>query len=221
MTKCLAAFFLSFMMTTGFATYFESSISKINEQIFKQMPYSWKDNNPVPISDLRCVMVTYWGFDDELHQGCMIIHEKVAEEVVEIFHELFEEQFPIEKMMFVDVYSGVDELSAQDNNSYSFCSRAITGKPGIFSKHSYGLAIDINPLYNPYSNGALLVPKNGAQYLDRETKVKGMIDRNSICYQAFIKRGWSWGGDWQPIKGYVDYHHFEKDPLEVLVQAVQ
>ena len=119
------------------------------------MFFSWRDSNPVPLSDLRCVCVRHWGFDNQVHSGCLIVHEKVAQEVLEIFEEIFEGGFPIEKMQFVDLYGAIDEFSARDNNSYSFCSRPITGMPGVFSKHSYGLAIDINPLYNPYLRGAL------------------------------------------------------------------
>jgi hypothetical protein len=189
---------------------FTGSISPITAQIFEQMSYSWKENNPVPIENLRYVTVSHWGFDEQVHQGCLIIHEEVAEEVVEIFEEIFEGKFPIEKMLLVDLYEGIDEASAADNNSYSFCSRPITGRTDVFSKHSYGFAIDINPLYNPYARGDLIVPKVGAPYLDRDSKVKGMIDSDTPCYQAFIKRGWQWGGDWQSSRGYVDYHHFEK-----------
>ncbi len=216
MVKSLTTFFLCLFIVSGHAQEFEGSISPITNQIFEQMSYSWNDQNPVPINDLRCVSISHWGFDEQIHHGSLIIHEKVAEEVIEIFKEIFNNQFPIEKMMFVDLYEGSDELSAQDNNSYSFCSRSITGMTGVFSKHSYGLAIDINPLYNPYFRGELLVPKTSAQYLDRENKVKGMIDPDTTCYQAFIKRGWKWGGDWKESRGYVDYHHFEKDPSEVL-----
>jgi hypothetical protein len=207
---------LSFLFCQLNASDFESSISPITDQIFEQMSYSWKSNNPIPLEDLRYISISYWGFDENVHQGCLIVHEKVAVEVVDIFHEIFDAQFPIEKMMMVDAYEGIDELSAQDNNSYSFCSRQITGMTNTFSKHSYGLAIDVNPLYNPYCRGALIVPAKGAPYLDRHSQVKGMIQHDSACYQAFTKRNWKWGGDWQSQKGYVDYHHFEKDPQEVL-----
>lgn len=198
------------------ATEFESCILPITEEIFQQMSYSWREDNPVPISDLRYITVSHWGFDDQVHQGCLIVHGKVAEEVVDIFKEIFEAQlFHIEKMRLVDLYEGLDERSAEDNNSYSFCSRSITGQPNV-SKHSYGLAIDLNPLYNPYQRGSVLIPTNGAPYLDREQHTKGMIHPGGTCYEAFTKRGWKWGGDWQISRGYVDYHHFEKDPKEVL-----
>ncbi len=214
--KTLVLLFVCFNVSTSCAQEFKSSISTITTEIFEQMPYSWKDINPVPLADLRCISISHWGFDGQVHQGSLIIHEKVAQEVVEIFNEIFDSHFPIEKMAFVDLYQGDDELSAQANNSYSFCCRPNTSFPNVFSKHSYGLAIDINPLYNPYQKGELIVPKCGAQYLNRESVVKGMIDHESICYQAFFKRGWTWGGDWKEPRGYVDYQHFEKDPKVVL-----
>lgn len=209
-------FLALFLFNQITAHIFESTISPITDKIFEQMSYSWRDDNPIPKEDLRYISVSYWGFDDHVHQGCLIIHEKVAEEVVDIFREIFDVFFPIEKMVLVDVYEGIDESSAQDNNSYSFCSRPITGMKNVFSKHSYGLAIDMNPLYNPYHRDSLIVPKTGAPYLNRENPVKGMINPDSVCYTAFTKRGWKWGGDWQAERGYVDYHHFEKDPTEVL-----
>jgi len=195
---------------------FESTVAPITAEILEQMSFSWKDNNPVPLEDLRYVVVSHWGFDDRVHQGCLIVHEKVADEVVEIFNEIFDGGFPIEKMTLVDNYQGVDEVSAQDNNSYSFCSREITGMKGTFSKHSYGLAIDLNPLYNPYQRGDLLVPQTAGAYLDRSIVGKGTINPSTACYQAFVKRGWDWGGSWGATRGYGDYHHFEKHPDKVL-----
>ena len=145
--------------------------------IKEELPYSWKEHNPVPLENLRVVEVPYWGFDDQPHTGKLIVHEKVALEVSDIFNEVFEAKYPIEKMSFVDDYLGVDELSAADNNSYSFCSRENTSIPGVFSKHSYGLAIDINPFYNPYHKGNLIIPIEGSAHLDRTLEVKGMIKK--------------------------------------------
>ncbi len=188
MSKYAVIVFLFFLHQLP-AHVFESAISAITEEILEQMPYSWKENNPVPIEDLRYVSVSYWGFDGGVHQGCLVVHDKVAEEVVDIFQEIFHEGFPIEKMLLVDMYEGIDERSAQDNNSYAFCSRSITGIENHFSKHSYGLAIDINPLYNPYHRGSVLIPATGAPYLDRDKHVESMIHPDTVCYQAFTKRG--------------------------------
>jgi len=80
------------------------------------------------------------------------------------------------------------------------------------------LAIDINPLYNPYHKKDLIIPKNGVEYLDRTVINPATLYEGNPCCQAFIKRGWAWGGNWGS-KGVLDYHHFEKDP-EIVLKSV-
>lgn len=221
MKKTILTVLSSLILMIGNAEDFHSTVSPITNEILSKMSYSWKDINPIPLSDLRCVTVNFYGYDSKVHEGSFVIHKVVADEIVDIFKEVFEARFPIEKMGFVDEYQGIDEVSAKDNNSYSFCCRPNTTNPSVFSKHSYGLAIDINPLENPYHRNDLIVPESGKMYLDRTLNTKGMIQPDSVIYNAFIKRGWSWGGDWPKTRGYADYQHFEKDPAVVLKEACQ
>lgn len=188
---------------------FESSISPITEEIRSKMQSSWNEGNPVPLEDLRYVTLNHWGFDYTVHQGELIVHKQVAEELVTIFAELFECKYPIEKMRLVDVYNAEDTLSCEDNNSSAFCSRRAVGKDE-WSDHSYGLAIDINPLLNPYQRGDLIIPINGKKFLDRTADYRGLITEGDPCYKAFTKRGWLWGGHWENDRGYVDFQHFYK-----------
>lgn len=171
---------------------------------------SWKPDCPVPIDDLAYIRVTHWDMDQKLSTGEVIYHKNLAYELIEIFSELFDEGFCIQKMTLIDDYDALDEPSMQANNSSAFCSRAITGKPAEHSKHSYGCAMDINPLFNPYIKGDVLLPKTAETFLDRTLLQRGLIVENDVCYQAFTKRGYTWGGNWN--KPYKDYHHFEKDP---------
>lgn len=182
-----------------------SSLS--NETIEKIAGVSWKENAPVKLEDLAYITVTYWGFDDKEHIGEMIVHKKLAHEVTDIFKELYEGKFPIEKIRLIDEYDAKDELSMADNNTSAFCSREVTGQKGVFSNHSYGIAIDINPVQNPYIKGEIVLPKEGNTYLDRSHVRKGMIIKGDVCYNAFKSRGWTWGGEWKSLK---DYQHFEK-----------
>lgn len=177
------------------------------ENIHKMKDVSWKPSAPVSLEELSYVKVTYWGFDNREHIGELIVHEKVAEEVVEIFEELYKEKFPIEKVKLIDEYGADDDLSMADNNTSSFCYRKVSGSEKL-SKHSYGIAIDINPLQNPYIKGNSVSPEGGKEYLDRNNLRKGMIVKNDICYRAFTSRGWIWGGDWKSVK---DYQHFQKN----------
>lgn len=73
------------------------------------------------------------------------------------------------------------------------------------------MAVDINPLYNPYiyhKNGRRIIdPKAGAPYADRSRKHPYMIHRNDLCCRLFLAKGFRWGGDWKYTK---DYQHFDK-----------
>ncbi len=188
---------------------FEAEIREIDQEIEQKMLYSWKPNNPVPLSDLRYITLKHWGFDYCVHDGELVVHKDVAREVVEIFEELYDHRYPIEKMLLIDAYLADDDLSCQDNNTSCFCSRPITnGKE--WSDHSYGLAIDINPLLNPYKNGNQPEPHKD-HFLDRALQCRGLINEDDACYQAFTRRGWKWGGNWQESRGYIDYQHFYKN----------
>ncbi len=168
---------------------------------------SWKKGAPVGLNDLRYVNVTYWGFDNKPHLGELIVNSKVASEVIDIFKELYEVKFPIEKIKLIDEYGADDNLSMEDNNSSSFCYRVVEGTKNL-SKHSYGVAIDINPVQNPYIRKEKISPPKSEEYLDRNNIRKGMIIKGDPCYNAFTKRGWIWGGEWNTVK---DYQHFQKE----------
>ena len=161
----------------------------------------------IDIKDLAYLQITYWGFDEKSHIGEMIVNKKVAEEVLDIFKEVYENKYPIEKIRLIDEYSANDEESMQDNNTSAFCYRVVKNSKKL-SKHSLGIAIDVNPLYNPYIDGKRLEPANAEIYKDRSINVKGLIKKGDALYNAFIKRGWKWGGNWKTKK---DYQHFEKE----------
>lgn len=169
---------------------------------------SWREGSPVKLDELSYIKVAYWGFDEKEHFGELIVNKIVAQEIADIFKELYDNKFPIEKVRLVDEYESDDSKSMEDNNTSAFNFREVEGKPGILSKHAFGLAIDINPVQNPYIYKGELSPISGKAYMNRNTLKKGMIVENDICYKAFIKRGWQWGGSWKNEK---DYQHFQKN----------
>jgi len=86
-------------------------------------------------------------------KGELIVHRDRADEVLEIFRELLVARFPIQQIRFIDDFGGDDNASMSDNNSSALCVRPVTGTSNRWSQHSYGTAIDINPLVNPYVKG--------------------------------------------------------------------
>lgn len=188
---------------------FQGKISEIPPQTREQVErYSWHPGCPVPLAGLSYLELSYWGFDGRAHTGALIVNKQVAQEVMDIFRDLFDEKFPIERMETVDRFKGYDEAALAANNTFAFNCQEVIGKPGVFSLHSYGCAIDINTLVNPYVKGNEVLPPAGRPYADRSKPIPGMIIQNDATYQAFIKRGWTWGGDSIPFK---EYGHFKKD----------
>ena len=188
---------------------------KIPPKVKARMVPFWKKDNPVPLEDLRYLKIRYWGFDDKYHDdGEIVVHFHIEGEVSELFEELCEKQFPIKSLRLIEDFQSNDEKSMNANNSSGFCSRYITGSTSKFSLHSFGKAIDINPLQNPYINGDLLLPEEGKVYRNRKLQQAGMIYKGSTCYQAFVSRSWKWGGDWRTLSNAnpekLDYHHFFK-----------
>lgn len=171
---------------------------------------SYKDNCTTSLSDLRYLQVLHYNKEGEVLKGELICHQSISEDLLTIFRELYKAKYPIERMVLVDEYDADDEASMQANNSSAFNFRYVSGTKSL-SRHSRGMAIDINPLYNPYvrqRNGRTVVePTNAEAYVDRTKDFPYKIVRGDLCYRLFKKYGFIWGGDWKNSK---DYQHFEK-----------
>lgn len=185
-------------------------ITTISDEIFARMKgKSYKDECNVPIEDLRYIHILHKDLEGNTKEGEMVCHEVIAQDLLEIFEELYLNNYPIERVELVDEYDADDETSMTANNSSCFNYRCISHTTTI-SKHGLGIAVDINPLYNPYTkivNGTRTVePAAGAPYLDRDADFPYKIDENDLCYKLFIEHGFEWGGSWTNSK---DYQHFE------------
>lgn len=169
----------------------------------------WTPECPVALEDLKLLQLKYYDFNNEIKNGQMVVNAKIANLVLSIFQELFDLNFPIERIKPIDAYQGSDELSMADNNSSCFNFRKIAGTDRL-SNHSYGLAIDINPVQNPYirinKESAIIEPTAGLEFLNRHNLRPGMLE---TVVPIFIKHGFIWGGKWD---NPIDYHHFEYRP---------
>ena len=181
----------------------EEIISRINNNSYRENPYIGTD-------DLRYLRILHTGFDGKTHIGELLVNQSIAEDVLEIMEELYKNRYPIEKMVLIDEYDADDESSMSDNNSSAFNYRLIAGTNRL-SKHGQGLAIDINPKYNPCvrtKDGVTTVePQNGKEYADRNAEFSYKIAEGDLCLQLFLEHGFIWGGNWNSVK---DYQHFEK-----------
>jgi hypothetical protein len=170
---------------------------------------TFKPNPHIGRDDLRHIRALHWDYDEQTHVGEMVCNKKIAERLVLILRTLYEQHYPIERMVLPDVYNADDDVQMADNNTSCFCYRVVSGTTHL-SKHALGLAIDVNTRYNPYityRNGKRRVqPDNGADYCDRSKQFRYKIDHNDLCFKLFTQHGFRWGGDWHTSK---DYQHFE------------
>lgn len=193
---------------TDLLFYSEEPGAEVQQRI---MGISYQENDNISIGELRYLRVLHVGFDGQTYIGELLVNQAIAEDVLEIMKELYENKYAVERMVLVDDYGADDEQSMEDNNTSAFNYREIAGTRRM-SRHSLGLAIDINPRYNPYvkhkSNGETVIsPVNGAEYADRSQEFAHKIDENDLCYRLFTEHGFTWGGSWNSVK---DYQHFEK-----------
>jgi peptidoglycan LD-endopeptidase CwlK len=152
---------------------------------------------------LELVDVRHHSFDAAVHQGQLVVHTSLAQEVREIFEALFALRFPIAKVIPIVAYNWSDDASMADNNSSAFNYRKIYGTDDV-SNHSLGRAVDINPLLNPYiARDGSVHPSAGVH----QPGTPGTFAEDDPATQVFLSRGWEWGGHWPDRK---DWQHFQK-----------
>jgi hypothetical protein len=188
----------------GFEAWIEPLRGSLRREVVDR---NWHPGCPVPIRDLRVARVRYWGFDGDVHEGPLVLNEAVVDDVVGVFRRLFRAHFPIKHIALARRYRpNADRWNSTRDTTASFNCRPVTDVPGSVSQHSYGWAVDINPLQNPYVRGDGSVLRKAARpYRDRSRRRRGMIHPGDIVVRSFARVGWEWGGDWTTIK---DYMHF-------------
>ena len=206
---------LTTITTTALFSQFNYNISEITPAVKERMlkANSWRQTCPVSLLNLRYINVNHLNFNGQTVSGEIIVHKDVADEVVNIFADLYEINYPIRQMRLVADFEANDWESIEADNTSAFNCRPVTGNKKKWSKHAYGRAIDINPIENPYvSRKGYISHKASWKYKKRVHKNNTYADRAVLlkydkATKIFKKYGWSWGGDWRTVK---DYQHFFK-----------
>lgn len=171
---------------------------------------SYHENDDISLDQLRFLHVLYYDFNNEIKDGELICNKQIADDLLEIFSTLYDNAYQIDKIQLIDVYDADDDLSCADDNTACFNYRVVAGSTTL-SKHALGMAIDINPFYNPYvtypDGKERISPAGSEVYADRSNDNPHMIRKGDLCYQLFIDHGFTWGGEWKSLK---DYQHFQK-----------
>jgi hypothetical protein len=165
---------------------------------------TWQEACPVTSAELAYVTASFIGFDGNPYVGEVIVNASVADQIVDVFHVMFDAGFPLEEVRVI-APEELDAAPTGDGNVTSaFVCRPVTGGAS-WSQHAYGLAIDINPFHNPYVKGDLVLPELATVYTDRSLGLPGMITEGGPVVDAFDAIGWGWGGRWTSL---TDPQHF-------------
>lgn len=184
---------------------FEAKVERITSRA--DVPHSWRPGCPVPLSGLRRLRMTHWGFDGKPHTGVLVVNKGAAEDLAKVFRKLYDKRFPIRRMEPVDKYKGSDFASIEADNTSAFNCRRATGS-SAWSEHAYGYAIDLNPCENPYvSASGRVAHKDCVKFRNRRLRAPGMVHKGDAVVRAFADIGWGWGGTWG---GPWDYQHFSR-----------
>jgi hypothetical protein len=187
-------------------------VRRIPEPLAQEMRgETWRPGCPVPLSQLRLLTVSYWGSDRRPHTGPLVVNAAVADDVVWVFEQLFDARFPIQTMRLTKRFRpNREEHDTKVNPTASFnCRPVLTpfGPTSNWSMHSYGLAIDINPLQNPFVVDGYVRNRFARPYIDRSLDDARMIHDGDVVVRSFAAIGWEWGGHWSSSK---DYMHFSQ-----------
>ena len=165
---------------------------------------TWARGCPVRADQLAWVRVTFRGFEGARHTGELLVNSRAAEPLVRVFHQLYDDRFPIEEMRITPKAEQDVAPTGDGNDTGSFNCRPVRGAT-TYSQHAYGLAVDVDPFQNPYLKGDLVLPELAGAYRDRSWHRPGMILPGGPVVRAFASIGWGWGGSWQSLK---DLQHF-------------
>lgn len=168
---------------------------------------SYPEGAAIALSDLRYLRLSYIDFDGAPQTGELVCNAAIAQDLLEIFQALYEAEYPICSIRLVDDFGGSDDESMKADNTSCFNFRTVPGSKSL-SRHAFGMAVDVNPLENPYINrSGVVMPAEGQPYVDRSRDFPHKITRDDLCCRLFLEHGFTWGGSWSDRK---DYQHFEK-----------
>jgi len=195
-------------------------INDLNQNTIQEMISSgcWSKDSPLQLDELSELTISYLDFEDNVrNDGILIVAKAIAKEIILIFKQLLDIGFNIDNITPIHKYHNAsDELSMEANSTTCFNFRKIVNS-NVISIHSYGCAIDINPVQNPYlrfnhdQSTILVEPSLGMKYINRAINKKGMI--NSKVIEIFSQFNFEWGGDWH--ENMIDYHHFQLPRNEI------
>jgi hypothetical protein len=179
------------------------------------VPYSYRSGCPVGPGGLRRITMNRFTYSHRVARGSLVVRAGAVSDLLKVFNASFSQRFPLRSMRPSDAfYAGgrrtptqSDVAAMRADNTSAFNCRPVTGNPYRVSQHSYGNAIDINTVRNPYVVGSRVYPSFARTYLNRSHVRTGMITSRGVIATRMRQLGWPWGARWS----HPDYQHFSSN----------
>ena len=188
----------------------------------------------------QLLRVFYFGADQKLHQGQVVIHEALVNDVSALFEMITATRLPIGSVIPISAsqfsvrdYSAPgqfttrwdDYLSMEANNTSSCNFRRIitpSGERKPLSLHGLGMAFDVNPVHNPCYGEPIFhdkvsFSKEAAAAYKGKLPSNGTYDpehpESMTSRHPIVQFLTDRGWTWGGTWGDpLDYHHFQKVP---------
>ncbi len=177
------------------------------------VPHSYRSGCPVDPDGLRRITMNRFTYTrGTVARGSLVVRASAVGPMLDVFKSSFAKRFPLRSMKPSDAYyaggsrtpTQSDMAAMRADNTSAFNCRPVTGNPYRVSQHSYGNAIDINTVRNPYVVGSRVYPSFARTYLNRRNVRTGMITSRGVVASRMRAIGWPWGARWS----HPDYQHF-------------
>jgi hypothetical protein len=145
--------------------------------------------------EIVCLDIKYLDMEGNVEIGQIEVNKLIKDKTIGVFNDLFNIGFNIHKIAKANSREDRDIILLNETTGWNW--RYVLGTE-VLSKHSFGMAIDLNPRINP-----AIPSKMQEIYILGETK--GVIDEKVV--NIFKKWGFSWGGE--IFNKFWDSHHFE------------
>jgi hypothetical protein len=207
MTRLFAVPLLAVALAPAFHSYVQPLSGAARAEVKRT---AWHRGCPVPLSGLRVLTVSYYGFDRKVHLGQLVVNQSAAAPLARVFRRLYLLRFRIRHMGLADGYGPAQTRPSNDVSAAFDCRQAVPSPcvggrgTGTWSEHAFGEAVDLNPVENPYVGCGQTRDRASRPYFKRSPHRPGMV--TAAVVRAFRSIGWGWGGSWTgPTK---DYMHF-------------
>ena len=104
-----------------------SSAAKVEPVRWADLRFTYRAGCPVGPAQLRTVEVSYWDFAGKPKVGRIVVARRVADDVVDVFRQLWAKRFPIRRLQPISAYRGDDDASMAADNTSGFNCRFVAG----------------------------------------------------------------------------------------------